>query len=253
MSGSGATREQVTALPELGSFWKARRSGNRYRVVMHGSYVTSEGLAPGGGVALEPYEHAAPSMFLPLAVLHRLLIEIQDPRGYWPFTPTRWHVEQLQGQHGVRGIVGHDTMRDFGWRSIDERTVELGLPPWKYVMWSAGKRVRTLWKDEFGSDPPMFNTPKTRGDTTGNHQKAMYPDGLFWLLDEVIRDRDALVRASVEDSDWMSDDEIEVAWDARDKSDGPNEEDRAKFAEQRKADRIRIRTWIAEAGADDLL
>ena len=83
---------------------------------------------------------------------------------------------------------------------------------------------------------------------------AMYPPGLFWLLDSILQDRCDLVRRVVEfatgSTFGMTDDEIEAVWDAREAAGDLNDYlDKAKevFAEQREADRERIQAVAAQA------
>ena len=171
-----------------------------------------------------------------------------DPQGHWPFRPSRWEVEELQGKYGIRGIVGHDTLRRFGWRSVDERITDLGLPPWNYLTLSVGMRMRTTWKDSFVTDVPMFNVPKTHGKPGENHQKCMYPPGIFWLLDERLRATHDRVVAAVQRRFGLVEN-IEAAWATMQKT--PHDADvaaaRKHYAVQRKLDRARLREWVIAA------
>lgn len=239
--------------PALGSYWRARRSGKLYRAVTHVVHVSEAGTQQGAGIVLLPHEQgeSAASLALPLTILQTLLEEAPDPHGPWPFHPSRWRVEQLHGQHGIRGIVGHDILREFGWRSIDERATELHLPTWITVVTSVGMGMRTYWKTHYITDPIMFNVPKTNSKH-GNHQKVMYPNGVFQTLDMLLHRRVAYIRASVPGSEHMNDAEVEAAWVQQKRgSEGPTEEERRQFSAQRSVDRARTRTWVKAAEEEE--
>lgn len=234
--------------PDLGSWWSTP-SGEKYRVValskLHG---TDQQLA-----TLEPQNPKRPMVSCEYQVLRERLAPTRDPLGRWPYKPTRFAVEQLQGKHGIRGIVGHDVVHALGWRSIDERADEIGVPSWTYLVQSVGVRIRTLWKDVHTSDAPMFNVPKTHAGT-GNHQKNMYPPGFFPFVDAKLRATHAMILRAVQDhlGDLPMDESvIEHVWkeikgtSARDVVD----EATLKYAEQRQIDRERLVAWIEGADA----
>lgn len=235
----------------VGAFLRAVGSGRVYRVIARGKAYDLDNagdtvVRPGKWHTLEPYGHCGASVMCSQRVLDARFECTVDPRGSWPFSPPRHEVERLQGQHGVRGIVGHETLGAAGWRSVDERARELELPLWKPLMWSTGRTMRLLWKDRFATDPILVNVPKTAGGS-GNHQKVMYPPGWFWLLDRVLRRAYRhICHVARGNGEALSDDAVESAYQARSKDYERSAAYRRRLARQRAADRLRIQTWVEE-------
>jgi hypothetical protein len=241
--------------PFIGSYWVAV-SGQVFRVVSKSLLWTgSDDTLP--VVTLEPYRPPgtsadADSYTCPLALFDTILKAAPDPLGLWPYTPCRMDVETLMGKHGVRGIVGHDEMARYGWRSVDERVLEIGVPTWAPISWAVGARARTFWKDVHSTDAPSFNTQKTKGGT-GNHQKKVYPPQWFMFLDPWIRDYYEFMCRVVERTTGrsilsMTEDEILTAWSAVSRSDPELKAKQHKYKQQREADKARIAASVAAWG-----
>jgi hypothetical protein len=62
---------------------------------------------------------------------------------------------------------------------------ELGIEPVPAVTWSVGARVRDLYEQRFGREPPKDLRPKTAGG--GSHCFAIYPASWRNEIAEIIR------------------------------------------------------------------
>lgn len=68
----------------------------------------------------------------------------------------------------------------------------LGVEPGPSLSWSVGSRVATMYRDEFGEQPPKDNRPKTGGG--GTHCFAIYPDSWYGRIATVITETSDLQR-----------------------------------------------------------
>ncbi len=240
-----------------GTCWARLDSPVVYRVTSVAAELDGQAAETGGVMlTLEPTPNGRLVSCRP-GTLRACFVPAEDPLGFWPYTPSRAELETLAGKHAVRGIVGHDELSRHGWRSVDQRQVEIGIPTWNSITLSAAACARDLWKDTHQTDVPAFNVPKTN-DPTGNHQKNMYPPEMFGYIDQRLRHMHAFILRAVSahisptDITALTDDQVETTWKAIKDDKGLSDERRALFDRQRAVDRERISRFLAATHARSL-